>query len=208
MSAEVWLSFIAAALVLCLTPGPTVLIVVGKALQHGKRSVLPLLAGVLAGDVVAMSLSLLGVGVILQTSAEAFTVFKFACAGYLIYLGIKSWRSKPSADMLNTKNDSRPSGVIFRQTFLVTALNPKGIIFFLAFFPLFINPEMAALPQMLTLGATFLLASAAGVTFYAFSAGFLRTSLRSEKTQRAVNRVSGGLLVSAGVATAAMRLSD
>jgi len=212
MSIEVWFSFVAAALVLCFTPGPTVLVVIGQSLQHGKRSVLPLLAGALLGDVVAMTLSLMGVGVMLQASAAAFTVFKFLCAAYLVFMGVKSWRSKPKA-AVHGDDKARPGGAIFRQTFLVTALNPKGIIFFLAFFPLFINPALPALPQMFMLGGTFLLVSALGVTFYAFSAGCLGASLfsdgkRSEKIRRMVNRVSGGMLISAGVATATMRLSD
>lgn len=206
MSVEVWFSFVAAALVLCFTPGPTVLMVVGQSLQHGKRSVLPLLAGALSGDVIAMTLSLMGVGVMLQTSAAAFTFFKFLCAMYLVFLGIKSWRAKP--EVTAPGGTSGSGGVIFRQTLVVTALNPKAIIFFLAFFPLFINPALPALPQMLILGGTFLLASALGVIFYAGSAGYLGASLRNDKIRQMVNRTSGAMLISAGVATATMRLND
>jgi len=92
MTIEIWLTFVAVVLVFALIPGPTVILVVGQAIAHGKKSVIPLVAGVLCGDFVAMSLSLLGLGAILATSATLFFILKWFGVGYLIYLGIKTWR--------------------------------------------------------------------------------------------------------------------
>lgn len=72
--------------------------VIGQSLNHGKKSVLPLVTGVLSGDLIAMSLSFAGLGVLLATSAMLFNIFKWVAAAYLFYLGIKAWRTKPNAE--------------------------------------------------------------------------------------------------------------
>ena len=94
MELEVWISFLIASLVLCFTPGPIVFLVMGQAMQYGKKSVAPLIAGVILGDLIVMCLSMVGVGALLAASATLFTLVKYLGAGYLIYLGIKSWRSR------------------------------------------------------------------------------------------------------------------
>ena len=81
-------------MVLCFTPGPTVFLVMGQSLNHGKKSVLPLMSGVLTGDLISMSLSLAGLGALLSTSATLFNTFKWLGAAYLFYIGIKAWRTK------------------------------------------------------------------------------------------------------------------
>ena len=100
MTFEILSTFIAVVIVFCIIPGPTVILVIGQALSHGKKSVIPLVAGVLIGDFVAMSLSLLGLGVILATSATLFFILKWFGVLYLIYLGIKTWRENPNIAML------------------------------------------------------------------------------------------------------------
>ncbi|QSX29406.1 LysE family translocator [Shewanella cyperi] len=202
MSPELWLSFITAALLLCFTPGPTVLLVMGQALSHGKRSVIPLVAGVLCSDLIAMSLSLAGVGALLALSSSLFSVIKWLGALYLIYLGIKSWRNK-AIDSEAAQQRDRAS--IFRDSLLVTALNPKGIIFFMAFFPLFIDAHAPLVPQMAILACSFLAVSACSASFYALSSGYLRTRIRSANFQRRFNQASGGMLVGAGLLTATLK---
>ena len=89
MTLEIWTTFVAVVLVFALIPGPTVILVVGQAISYGKKSVLPLVLGVLLGDFVAMSLSLLGLGAILSTSASAFMILKWFGVFYLMYLESK-----------------------------------------------------------------------------------------------------------------------
>src|ERR1700760_1574850 len=93
MTIEIWLAFVAAAMILLVIPGPTVLLVVSHALGQGWRAALPMAAGVAFGDSTAMTLSMLVVGALLATSATLFSALKIAGAAYLIWLGIKLWRA-------------------------------------------------------------------------------------------------------------------
>ena len=95
MNMELWVPFVLAATLILIIPGPTILLVISQALAHGRKSVVPLVAGVIFGDFTAMTLSLLGLGAILSASASLFTILKWIGALYLIYLGIKLWRSNP-----------------------------------------------------------------------------------------------------------------
>jgi threonine/homoserine/homoserine lactone efflux protein len=202
MGTDVWLSFIVASMVLCFSPGPTVFMVMGHALNHGKASVIPLVAGVLCGDVIAMSVSFAGLGALLATSAVLFTIFKWVAAGYLIYLGVKAWRRKGSEiNMDNPKLYLQSQGKMFKQALIVTALNPKGIIFFIAFFPLFINTQQPALAQILTMAISFLMVSALSATCYSLFSGYLRSKVKSASFQQGFNKLSGSMLIGAGAVT-------
>ncbi|WP_448547159.1 LysE family translocator [Thalassotalea fusca] len=207
MSLETWLSFIVACSVLCFTPGPTVLLVVGQSFVHGRKSSIPLVLGVLCGDIIALTLSLVGVGTILAMSSDFFIVMKWCGAGYLIYLGLKAIRAKPdlteSAVLSDVNNDDCAMKVkAFRQSLIVTALNPKGIIFFMAFFPLFIDPSSPLISQLIVLSLSFICVSGLSASTYAIAARSLISRLNSPKVKSIFNRVSGGMLVSAGLLTA------
>ncbi|MGS2718363.1 LysE family translocator [Eionea flava] len=205
MTIDVWLTFIAAVLIFALIPGPTVVLVVGQAITHGKKSVLPLVAGVLCGDFVAMSLSLLGLGAVLATSATLFFLLKWFGVAYLIYLGVKTWREKPDMESVSFKGIDISSKKMFRSSFVVTALNPKGIVFFVAFLPQFVNSEAVALPQLLILMATFLMIVATTITSFALFAGLINHKIGTYQTRKRLNRVGGGALIGAGVLTSAMQ---
>ena len=175
MSIEIWLAFVTASLVLCLTPGPTVFLVVGQAITHGKRSVVPLAAGALVGDIILMSLSFMGLGLLLSISSTMFNLIKFAGAAYLVYLGIKAFRTKSRPDSQGVERDKKGgSFAIFRDVMIVTALNPKGILFFMAFLPLFITTSEPIILQMAILAISFLVVSLLSVSCYAVLSGYLR----------------------------------
>lgn len=203
MTIEVWLSFVLASMILCFTPGPTVFIVMGQSLSHGKKSVIPLITGVLSGDVIAMSISFAGLGALLATSAALFSIFKWLAAGYLVYLGIKAWQKKVSLNDFGTTHNK--NGKIFKEALIVTALNPKGIIFFIAFFPLFIDTSKAVLPQMLIMALSFLTVSALSASFYSIFSGYIRNKVKTERAQKAFNRLSGSMLIGAGTITATLQ---
>jgi len=205
MSIEVWISFVLASMMLCFTPGPTVFLVMGQSLNHGKKSVIPLVTGVLSGDIIAMSISFAGLGALLATSSVLFSAFKWIAAGYLVYLGLKAWFTKANMEELDTTQ--KKNGKIFKEALVVTALNPKGIIFFIAFFPLFINTNNAALPQMLIMGLSFLAVSVLSASFYSFFSGYLRSKVKSVKFQKAFNKISGSMLIGAGAVTATLQKS-
>jgi threonine/homoserine/homoserine lactone efflux protein len=204
---EVWIAFISVVLVFALIPGPTVILVVGQAITHGKKSVIPLVSGVLLGDFVAMTLSLIGLGAVLATSATLFLVFKWFGVGYLVYLGIKAWREEPNMDPATSVDDGVSKLSMFKSSFLVTALNPKGIVFFVAFLPQFVNPDAAVIPQLLILMFTFLGVISMTITSFAVFAGVVRHRIQSYQSRKRFNRIGGGSLIGAGLITATMQRS-
>lgn len=201
MALETWIAFVAAAVALLVIPGPTILLVIGQSLGAGRRNVVPLVAGVAAGDLVAMSLSLAGLGALLATSATLFTVLKWVGAAYLAWLGVKLWRAPVAAEAA----PALPPRQAARDAFLVTALNPKSIAFFVAFVPQFLDPARPFAPQAAILVATFVGLAALNAGAYALLAGRLSAAVRRPAVRRAFNRAGGTLLIGAGLATAAMR---
>ncbi|WP_426955950.1 LysE family translocator [Muricoccus radiodurans] len=197
MSIEVWLAFVAAATAMLVIPGPTILLVLGQSLGGGRRSTLPLVAGVAAGDFLAMSLSLAGLGALLAASATAYTVLKWCGAAYLIWLGIRMWRAP--VEGAPAPLPPRRAGL---QAFLVTATNPKGIAFFVAFVPQFLDATRPFLPQAVLLVITFVTLGATNALCYALLAGRLSGAIRRPGPRRVLNRTGGSLLIGAGLATA------
>ena len=204
MTLETWLAFTAASAVLLVIPGPTILLVVSYALGQGWRTALPMAVGVALGDFTAMTLSLLGLGAVLAASATLFTVLKWCGAAYLVWLGIKLWRAGGALDA-KPRTDAVSAAKMLGHAWLVTALNPKGLTFFIAFLPQFIDPKLALLPQIGGFGATFLTLAFANVITYALIASRARRVVQNPRTMRAINRTGGSLLIGAGIATVALR---
>jgi threonine/homoserine/homoserine lactone efflux protein len=201
---ETWLAFTAASAVLLVIPGPTILLVVSYALGQGWRTALPMAIGVALGDFTAMTLSLLGLGALLAASATLFTILKWAGAAYLVWLGIKLWRAGGALDA-RPRTDSASALKMLGHAWLVTALNPKGLTFFIAFLPQFIDPKLALLPQVSVFAATFLTLAFANVITYTLIASRARRVVQSPRTMRVINRTGGSLLIGTGVATVALR---
>jgi threonine/homoserine/homoserine lactone efflux protein len=204
MPIETWLAFVAASAVLLLIPGPTILLVVSYALGQGRRVALPVATGVALGDFTAMTLSMLGLGALLAASATLFTVLKWVGAFYLIWLGIKLWRAAGTGAIPEARADGSPLKMM-AHAWLVTALNPKSLTFFVAFLPQFLDPAGDWLTQMAIFEATFLTLAAANAFGYALVAGRLRGAIGSPRIIAAVNRTGGTLLIGAGLATLAWR---
>jgi threonine/homoserine/homoserine lactone efflux protein len=203
MALDTWFAFVAATVVMLAIPGPTILLVIGQSLGAGGRSALPLVAGVALGDLTAMTLSLAGLGALLATSATLFTALKFAGAAYLVWLGVKLWRAPVEAAAAAPVSARRA----MRDAYVVTALNPKGIAFFVAFVPLFVDAGSPFLPQAVVLVATFVLLAAVNAAIYALLAARLSGAVRRPAVRRAFNRCGGTVLVGAGLATASLSRS-
>ncbi len=204
MSLELWIAFALASAVILVIPGPTILLVVSQAVAHGGRSVIPLAAGVVLGDFTAMTLSLLGLGAVLSASAALFGILKWIGAVYLFYLGVKLWRTRP-ADAAHSAAAEAPAGrKLFESAFVVTALNPKSIAFFVAFVPQFIHPHSPTIPQLGILEATFVTLAGANAALYALFAGRLRNAMQRRTVRRWFNRCGGTALMGAGALTAAI----
>jgi len=193
-----WIAFILAAELLLITPGPTDMVVVSYALSQGRRSAWASVPGVTLGDTTALVLSLLGLGAVLMTSAELFNALKIAGAIYLVYLGIKTWR----APVPETIDDNAPlehsPWRIMAHTYIATALNPGGIVFYVAFFPQFLSADKPLLPQVATFGATFIVMGSINSALYATLAVQVRRFVRSYRARKNINRASGSFLIAIG----------
>jgi threonine/homoserine/homoserine lactone efflux protein len=204
MPLDLWLAFAAAAVVLLVIPGPTIALVIGYAVGEGRRAALAIVAGVALGDFTAMTLSLAGVGALLAASSMLFTALKWVGAAYLVYLGIRLWRA-PVDDNPAAAVERRSPWVMMAHAYAVTALNPKSILFFVAFVPQFMDTSHALLPQSAILIATFVGLAALNASLYALLASRAGDTIRRPRVRRAVNRLGGGVLMGAGVLTAAIR---
>jgi threonine/homoserine/homoserine lactone efflux protein len=204
MSVETWLAFAAASAVLLVIPGPSILLVVSYALGRGWRVAAPVATGVALGDLTAMTLSMLGVGALLAGSATLFTVVKWVGAGYLVWLGVKLWRA---GAVLETAARSEPVAArrMLAHAWLVTTLNPKSIVFFVAFLPQFLDPGRPFWTQMAVFEATFVTLAFANAFGYALLAARARRLASSPRALRILNRAGGMALIAAGAAAVTMR---
>ncbi|KAF0132868.1 MAG: hypothetical protein FD152_1763 [Xanthobacteraceae bacterium] len=204
MSFETWLAFVAASTILVVIPGPTILLVVSYALGRGWKTAFPMAVGVALGDFTAMTLSMLGIGALLATSATVFTALKWIGAAYLVWLGIRLWRAGGSLTA-EPRQDAASSLKMLGHAWLVTALNPKSITFFVAFLPQFLDPKGDFWMQMAIFEATFLTLAFANAFGYALVASRARKVVRDPRTIGVVNKIGGSMLIGAGIATVAMR---
>ncbi|MUZ76208.1 LysE family translocator [Agrobacterium vitis] len=208
MTFQIWLAFVATAAVVLAIPGPTIVLVISYALGHGRSVAKATVAGVALGDFTAMTASMLGLGALLATSAMIFTLLKYIGAAYLIYLGIKLWRA-PVMVSQEVSDENPPTAEqplkIFLHTYVVTALNPKSILFFVAFLPQFLNTAEPLALQMVIFEATFLVLATLNAATYALMASMARKSIRKPNVQRWVNRTGGSLMIGAGLVAAGWR---
>ncbi len=207
MPFENWAAFAAASAVLLVIPGPTILLVVSYALGQGWRTALPMAFGVALGDFTAMTLSMLGIGAMLAASATVFTLLKWVGAAYLIYLGINLFRAGGSLEA-QPRTDRSSAVRMTAHAWLVTALNPKSITFFVAFLPQFLDRHGDFWQQMLIFETTFLALAFANAYGYALAAARARNLVQNPRAIRIFNRTGGTLLVGAGIATVAVRSSN
>jgi threonine/homoserine/homoserine lactone efflux protein len=207
MAWETWLAFSAASALLMIIPGPTILLVISYALGQGWRAALPMAIGVALGDFTAMTLSMLGLGALLAASATIFTILKWIGAAYMVWLGIKLWRAGGSLNA-SPRSDGASMARMLGHAWLVTALNPKSIIFFVAFLPQFLDPHGDFLTQMIIFESTFLVLAFANALGYATVASRARRAIRNERLVGTANKVGGSLLIGAGILTATARASQ
>lgn len=207
MPLELWLAFAAASALLLAIPGPTVLLVIAYALGAGRRVALWTALGVFLGDLLAISASVVGLGALLAASATLFTLLKWIGGAYLIWLGWKLFAAPAEGGAVTALGADRSGPAMCLHAFLVTATNPKSIVFFIAFLPQFLDAAAPAAPQLAIMVATFTLLGAANALIYAFAAGALRARIRRPSVMRWLNRGGGGALMAMGAATLLVRRS-
>jgi homoserine/homoserine lactone efflux protein len=202
MFMELYLAFVAATVVLILIPGPNVALIVSNSLAHGTRYGLVTVAGTSATQAIQLSFVVFGFAAVMATMGAIFEWIRWIGVFYLVFLGVQAWRAPP--DRLDRPAPPRkPAGVVFSEAVLVSATNPKVLMFYGAFFPQFIDADRPVVPQLTWLAITFWIIAVVLDGIWALAAGRLRPALARAGRWR--HRVTGTLLLTAAAALAAAR---
>lgn len=205
ISGETLLVFTLAMLLLAVSPGPGFLMVVARALTGGFAAGLAAIAGLVLGDLVFLVLAVLGLSALAAVLGEFFLAVKLLGAAYLVWLGVKTWNSRPDLPQMAAPDSTQARIPHYRSAalgFFVTLGNPKVILFYGALLPTFVDMAAVTLTDLLVLAAVVALVLFAVLGVYAFLAARAGRALKSERALRWLNRATGGLLIGAGVAVA------
>ena len=198
MALDTWLIYFVAALGLSLSPGPNGLLALTHGALHGRRKTLWTIFGGSFGFIAVIALSMFGIGALLQTSLVWLTVMKWLGGAYLVWLGVQVWRSPPIGLEVDGVAEARSGGSLFRQGALSALTNPKGLLFFAAFLPQFIDPARSLWLQFVVMAGTFMVTECCVEFLLARLAHFIRPAL--ERMGKRFNRVCGGLFAAMGLA--------
>lgn len=206
MSLSLWLAFFIAAWAISFSPGPGAIAVMSASLNHGFARGCFATFGLILGFWTQLVVVAIGLGALMATSAAAFAVVKWLGVAYLVYLGVRQWRSAPLALPTGARSaQPMARGRIVVEAWLLNAVNPKGTVFMLAVVPQFLTAGEPLVPQYLVIGATLAFTDLVVNILYAALAARLVRMLRTPARQRAVNRVFGSLFVALGVLLATFK---
>ncbi len=195
-------AFVLAVVVLLLIPGPNVALIVANSVAYGRRYGLLTVAGTSSAVVVQLALTGLGLTEVLGGLGHWFEWVRWIGAAYLVWIGVQQWRTAP-IDLTRTPPQPRSARAIVGRALLVSLTNPKTLLFYGAFFPQFITPGPNVAAQVALLSAVFLALAVTLDSLWAFAAAWARGALAVHGGLR--NRLSGGMLVGAGVGLALAR---
>jgi homoserine/homoserine lactone efflux protein len=204
MPLDLYLAFVLASAVLILIPGPNVTLLVANSIAYGARRALATLAGTSSAIALQLVITVLGMTSLMLVLATWFEWLRWAGVLYLVYLGVQQWRALPVA-LEDVDPQAIATRALFWRGFLVSATNPKTLLFYAAFFPQFVDPASGPLPQLLLMSATFLGLATVLDGGYALLAGRLRRVFRGQRRARLRNRLTGSLLIGAGLGLALAR---
>ncbi|WP_271271678.1 LysE family translocator [Aliamphritea hakodatensis] len=203
MTIESAISFFIAIFIFGITPGPGIFAILAKAMVQGGRACFLLALGMTISDICYLILACMGLATIAEHWGEVFTVIRWVGAGYLLYLGYKLFTSPVSkADSEDVR--SNRSGD-FLQGFLISASNPKVILFYIAFLPTFMDLQSLQVTDIALASVLTLFALMAGLMLIAHSAHWASAKLKSARAQQNLNRSAGSIMMGAGVYLIASR---
>lgn len=203
MDSSRWMVYVVIAAISILSPGPAVLLAISNSVRFGVRSAIYSSLGNVIGVMLVSTLAMLGLGVVLKSSALLFGMIKLVGAGYLIYLGIRQWTAKGalfSNPGVSPIEASLSKWQLFRQGATLALTNPKAILFFTALFPHFLDSRSALLPQFLILTGTFMTISFSTLTMYGLLARSTRRWFAVRRNVQWFNRGTGSVFVLLGIA--------
>lgn len=199
MALDTWLIYLVAAIGLSLSPGPNGLLALTHGALHGRRKTLWTIFGGSVGFVAVIALSMFGIGALLQTSLVWLTVLKWVGGAYLVWLGVQVWRSPPiGVELRSGGGGDRGGWSLFRQGLLSAATNPKGILFFAAFLPQFIDPARSLWLQFAIMAGTF--AGIEVITEFVIASTAHRIRPWLQRVGKRFNQACGGVFVAIGAA--------
>ena len=200
MSFALWLGFLAAALVIALTPGPGAVLAMSTGMRLGYRPALAAIAGLQLALLVHLGVVALGLGALLAASDDAFSILRLLGAAYLVWLGVQKWRAVAAAPGAVAPAGRRS---LFVQGLFVNLANPKAIVFIAALVPQFIDPARPLVIQYLTIAVTLCVTDVVVMSGYALAASRVGRWFANPQALRWQNRVFGGIFISAGALLAA-----
>jgi len=199
MSLEAAISFFIAIFIFGITPGPGTFALLGKALSSGVKDCYSMALGMTISDIVYLVLATFGLATIAENYSGLFIAIRFVGAAYLIYLGWKMWTAEIDTDF-NQKNDMAGSWISgFIQGFLISASNPKVILFYIAFLPTFIDLTTLSNTDIFLISVLTFFALMLGLMMVSYGASSVRRYLKSEKAVKRLNRTAGSIMIAAGV---------
>jgi threonine/homoserine/homoserine lactone efflux protein len=193
-----WVLYLLAVTGLTLTPGPNGLLALTHGAIYGRRKTLATIFGGSLGFATVIALSMFGIGALLAASVEILTVLKFAGGAYLVFLGISVWRAPVIGTQEPEPSKEVKNFYLFRQGALAALTNPKGILFFVAFLPQFIDPQISLVSQFVVMALTFVVIEFVYEYVVASLANTLKPALA--KFGKRVNQVFGGVFIAIGIA--------
>ena len=206
MPLETLILYIIAAFVVVIIPGPLSLFMVGNSVRYGIIKSYPAFLGGTLASCIYLIISAAGIGVLIIGSPQLYLALKILGAGYLIYLGIATFRSavKPAgSDIVRIDAVAKPNFmVLFKKAFLLGASNPKDIIFFIAFLPQFISPQGNLILQISIIVIVWIVVDIVCKIFYGLLAHAIRPFLQTPNRMSKFDKTSGGLYITAGVVSA------
>ena len=205
MTLATWLLFCLTETVLCMIPGPAVLLVLSTALRRGFPSATRATAGILAGNTMYFALSATGIAAVIVASHVVFSALKWAGAAYLVWLGLGMLLAHAGGHGSAAQRPAANAERIFVRAFIVQAANPKALVFFIALLPQFINPAGSVPWQILVLGVSSVLIESLVLSLYAALAARAR-SIAATRFSGSLERVGGACLIAAGARLAWYRI--
>ena len=199
MSFEAAITFTIAIFIFGITPGPGIFAILARALNSGAKSCIPLSFGMAISDVIYLILATFGLAVIAENYGGLFTAIRFVGAAYLVYLGWKMWTTKVDEEIQNNSVGRTSWLSSFIQGFLISASNPKVILFYIAFLATFIDLTKLSVSDIFMVSGLTLFALMVGLMMVAIMASSVRKYLKSQKALKRLNRTAGSIMIGAGL---------
>lgn len=204
---ELFAAYLVAIVALVLLPGPIVTLVIANSVAYGTRTGLATVAGTTGGSALLIAAGAIGLGAVLTVLADVIHWIRWAGVAYLVYLGLREWRSAFSPPPVDTRPMRSARGV-FWQGMLVALTNPKTIFFYVAFFPQFLDTALPAAPQLVAMSLGFMVVAGICDSGHAALAGRLRAFLLDARRRRVRHGLTGALLLGTGLGIALARRAD